>query len=114
MKLIAYTRPTDGGLSLVTPAPAGRLPDEPEGDFGYLLGALSPAAAVAASEALRLAATTALVTSNEYRDVAMRALIRDLYTRINDLRQKLGLERELEPTIIGRVVSAVGAGLGEV
>lgn len=61
------------------------------------------------SEAIAL-----LMASNEPRDVALRALIRDLYTQLNDIRELLARPRTLEPEIVTRVVMGIGDGLGEV
>lgn len=62
----------------------------------------------------RQEAITTLLTSNEPRDVALRMLIRDLYTQVNDLRELHGLPRQLESTIVPRVVAGISEGFGEV
>jgi len=61
----------------------------------------------------RAAAVGALMSADDPISVALRAFIRDLYTRHNDLRERLGLPRQQEPEIVGRVIAGIGGGLGD-
>lgn len=94
------------------PAESGSPPTEDE--MLAVWADLEATRAAREAQARRTEAIALLMASNEPRDVALRALIRDLYTQHNDLRELHGLPRILEPDVITRVVTGIGDGLGEV
>lgn len=63
---------------------------------------------------LRKQAFSLMLKSNEPRDVMLRALLKLLFTEINDLRELNGLQRHLEPERIAAIYAALEQGLGEV
>jgi hypothetical protein len=88
------------------------IPPPTEVEMEEAWKAIVTGAPAAKASARRSDAVQLLLTSDEPRDVALRALIRDLYTQVNDLREQLGQKREQEPEILGRIVTGIGGGIG--
>lgn len=63
---------------------------------------------------LRKRAFAVMLQSNEPRDVMLRAILKLLFTEVNDLRELNGLQRRLEPERIAAIYAALEQGLGEV
>lgn len=74
----------------------------------------SPQAAIEYKVAkLRLAAVKSLILSDDVISVAMRAVMRDVYSQINDVREACGLPRIMEHIVIPRLVESIKKGQGD-
>lgn len=61
----------------------------------------------------RRQAAVALLGSDQPISVAIRAVVRDIYTQINDVREAAGLPRVLEHVVIPRLIEQISNGAGD-